>query len=83
MTFPTGPPQHLHCPECGASVPQRQLRDHFCDWEDWLDYQVLSRRQELESFEHDLGIYLASTRGRFDLWYAARERASRHQRFAA
>lgn len=71
--FP-GSPQHLPCPECGASVPHPQLSSHVCDWERWLDYQVLSRREELGRFEEDLGAYLSSPKGRFELWYAERDR---------
>jgi hypothetical protein len=40
----------------------------------WLDHQVDLRRGELDRFEHELGDYLTSTRGRFELWYAERER---------
>ena len=81
--YPSGPSQHLPCLECGASLPRAQLRTHVCEWHEWLDYQVLARRHELESFEQDLGAYLASPRGRFDLWYAARDRLSRDEGLAA
>jgi hypothetical protein len=37
---------------------------------------VLSHRQELESFEHDVGIYLASTRAVRPLVRGARARES-------
>jgi hypothetical protein len=46
----------------------------MCDWWRWLDHQVDLRRGELERFEHDLGDYLGSPRGQFDLWYAERQR---------
>ncbi len=81
--YPSGPSQHLPCLECGASLPRGQLRAHVCEWHTWLDYQVLSRRQELDSFEQDLGVYLASPRGLFELWYAARDRLSRDEGLAA
>jgi hypothetical protein len=74
MPFP-GTPQHLPCPECGASVPQAAFGGHVCDWEQWLDHQVTARREELERIEADLGAYLASPKGRFELWYAERDRA--------
>jgi hypothetical protein len=45
-----------------------------CDWWRWLDHQVQLRRDELGRFEHDLSAYLDSPRGRFDLWYAERDR---------
>ena len=81
--YPSGPPQYLPCLECGVSLPLPQLRTHVCESDEWLDYQVLARRQELDSFEQDLGVYLASSKGRFDLWYAARDRLSRDEERAA
>lgn len=74
---------HLPCLECGASLSCAELRTHVCEWDEWLDYQVLARRQGLDSFEQDLGVYLASSRGRFDLWCAARDRLSRDEGLAA
>jgi hypothetical protein len=62
------------CPGCGAEEPAQSLRTHVCDWWRWLDHQVNLRRDELDHFERELGDYLISARGRFDLWYAERER---------
>lgn len=62
------------CSGCGAELPAALLRMHVCDWWLWLDHQVELRRDELDRFERELGAYLASTRGRFDLWYAERAR---------
>jgi len=67
-------PDLTRCPGCHAELPTAQLRLHVCDWERWLDHQVALRRDELDRFEHQLGAYLDSPRGRFDLWYAERER---------
>jgi hypothetical protein len=67
-------PQMTPCPGCGADVPSRALSVHVCDWWRWLDHQVDLRREELERFEPELTAYLESARGRFDLWYAERER---------
>jgi hypothetical protein len=50
------------------------LRSHVCDPWRWLDHQVDLRSDELARFEHELGEYLGTPRGRFDLWYAERER---------
>jgi hypothetical protein len=63
------------CPGCGAERPAQLLRNHVCDWWRWLDHQVDLRRDELDRFERELGDYLTSSSGRFDLWYAERERA--------
>ena len=67
-------PQIAQCPGCGVDVPARALSVHVCDWWRWLDHQVDLRRGELERFEGELGDYLGSSRGQFDLWYAARQR---------
>lgn len=62
------------CPGCGDQLPTRDAIYHVCDWWRWLDHQVHLRRDELSRFEHDLSAYLESPRGRFDLWYAKRDR---------
>lgn len=62
------------CPGCGVELPAPALRLHVCDWWRWLDHQVHVRSDELDGFERELGAYLESPRGRFDLWYAERER---------
>jgi hypothetical protein len=65
---------YMPCEECGASLGRDQRDGHGCERERWLDYQVIQRRAELEGFELELGYYLESPRGRFELWYAERER---------
>jgi hypothetical protein len=62
------------CPGCGDELTARALRAHVCDWWRWLDHQVDLRRGELERFENELGDYLDSRKGQFDLWYAERQR---------
>jgi hypothetical protein len=64
----------MPCDDCGASVRQGGDDEHVCERERWLDYQVFQRRAELEGFEVDLGSYLDTPQGRFDLWYAERQR---------
>lgn len=67
-------PHIVTCSGCGTELPARDLRLHVCDWWRWLDHQVHLRRDELGGFELELGAYLGSPRGQFDLWYAERER---------
>ena len=67
-------PQISACPGCGTELPTATLRVHVCDWWKWLDHQVDLRRDELNRFEGELGAYLGSARGRFELWYAERAR---------
>ena len=62
------------CQGCGDELPARAMRSHVCDWWRWLDFQVALRRDELQRFELELGNYLGTPRGRFELWYAERDR---------
>lgn len=71
----SGQPDLRVCPGCGVEQPVQLLRTHVCDPWRWIDHQVDLRREELERFERELGAYLGSARGRFELWYAERERA--------
>jgi hypothetical protein len=70
-------PDHMPCPECGAAIPRVELASHVCERERWLDYQVLARRKELGRLEEELDAFLSTPRGRFELWYASRERRRR------
>lgn len=67
-------PPFMPCSECGASVALGDLDEHACDPERWLDYQVFQLRTELEELEDEVGAYLASSRGKFDLWCAEQAR---------
>jgi hypothetical protein len=66
--------RYMPCPECGTSVERTVAVAHACDPERRLDFQLFALRDEIASLESGIRAYLASTRGRFDLWYAARER---------
>ena len=67
-------PQFMPCPECGASVPTAEMDAHRCSEERRLDYQLFRLRGEVAAFEIQLAAYLASPRGRFDQYYAERQR---------
>lgn len=69
-------PHFMPCPECGASVPVDEIDEHRCAPERRLDYQLFQLRDEIASFELEVAEYLASVRGRFDLYYAQRQRLS-------
>lgn len=70
-------PKYRPCPECGASVARAEVDEHVCDQERWLDYQMFGQHEEIARFEGDLNAYLASAKGQFELWYAARARRMR------
>lgn len=67
-------PTKTACAGCGVELTAALLKVHVCDWWSWLDHQVELSRGELDTFECELGSYLTSTRGQFDLWYAERTR---------
>ena len=65
----------MPCPVCGASVARAQRGEHLCDEERRVDYELFQLRGEKAVFDAQLGAYLDSPHGRFELYYAARERA--------
>jgi hypothetical protein len=74
VSSPVFPSRYMPCPDCGASVDGRAAGQHVCERERWLDYQLFQRRDEIQRFDGELGAYLCSARGRFELWYAERTR---------
>jgi hypothetical protein len=68
----------MPCPDCGSSVERASGGDHRCDPERRLEYAVFALRHELVDVEAEIADYLASPQGRFELWYAARERRRGH-----
>jgi hypothetical protein len=67
----------MPCPDCGSSVERAHAAAHRCDPERRLDDEVFALRHELAAVESEIAAYLASPQGRFELWYAARERRHR------
>ena len=75
-----GPFSHLQyrpCPDCGASVASDEMAAHTCDLERWLDYQMFQLRDEVAAFDAEVVAFLDSAHGRFELWYAERQRLRR------
>lgn len=67
-------PSHMPCEECGVSVHVGQRDWHACDEERRLDYRMFQLSGEIAEFDDSLRGYLSSLRGRFEVWYAERER---------
>jgi hypothetical protein len=67
-------PPFMPCGDCGASVARAEQDEHVCERERWLDYQLFLQLAALERFENDLGAYLDSPEGRFQIWDAERRR---------
>lgn len=68
------PSRYLPCPDCGASL-ERDDHRHECDVERWLDFKLFQLHDGLEGFERALALFLATSHGRFEAYYAERERA--------
>lgn len=64
------------CPECGASLAGEAREAHECDRKRWLEFQMFRLRSDVARFEDELGDYLSSPEGRFELWYAEHRRAA-------
>ncbi|HET9322239.1 MAG TPA: hypothetical protein VFO03_00040 [Gaiellaceae bacterium] len=77
------PRPHMSCPDCGAAIARDAVEAHSCDEKRELDYRLLQLRTEIEAFEDQLSAWLATTRGRFETWLAARDRQAGPDGFAA
>jgi hypothetical protein len=67
----------MPCPDCGASLARDERESHVCDEERRLDYQAIQLHHEFAGFDDELALYLDSPAGRFELWYAERDRSRR------
>jgi len=64
----------MPCPECGASVAVAAEAAHVCDPDRRLDYELFQLRSETAGLDAEIEDYLSSTKGRFEQWYAERDR---------
>ena len=67
-------PAHLPCPSCGASVPRAELNGHVCDESRRTRYERFRVRVEAERFDAELSTWLETPAGRFEVFYAERQR---------
>jgi hypothetical protein len=67
-------PAHMPCAACGASVARVECPEHECEHDRWLSYQVFQLGEEILRFDAQLAAYFESLSGRFDIWYAERNR---------
>ena len=70
----------IPCPDCGATIERQDNERHECDPERRLDHQMSQLSGEIELLEQQVADYLDSPNGRFELWYAQRERRRRRRR---
>jgi len=69
--------EHMPCEECGASVARAERDAHVCNEERRVDFELFQTvRAEIAGFEAELGDYLATPEGRFQVWYAQHRRAA-------
>ena len=66
--------RYTPCPDCGAPVPEEEGVDHRCDMRRFVEYQMLLLRPDIVAFEDELSEWLHTPRGRFETYYAARNR---------
>jgi hypothetical protein len=69
-------PDYADCPECGTSIPLDGIRPHRCDERHRADRIAVFAVSEAESFELEFSGFLETPQGRFELFYAARERGA-------
>jgi hypothetical protein len=70
-------PAYMPCEECGVSVAVGARDGHVCSEQRRVEYQMCRLRGEVEAFGDQFTAYLESPHGRFELWYAERERRRR------
>jgi hypothetical protein len=74
MGIPFPQPRYMPCSDCGASVSREEKDKHVCERARLLDFQMFQLRDELAALDAELGAYFDSPQGRFELWFAERER---------
>jgi hypothetical protein len=65
------------CCGCGVALAQTDMFEHVCDEDQRVRFQLFLLEEGIASLERDVSAYLSSTAGRFELWYAERERLRR------
>jgi hypothetical protein len=68
--------QYIPCSECGASLEGEDRNDHVCDSERRVDFQMFRLRGGITRFELDLAEFLKTPAGRFEAFYAERQRVA-------
>jgi hypothetical protein len=66
----------MPCTACGDSVERSTESDHRCRPSRRVDYLMFQLRDRVAEFEPQLHRFLASSRGRFETWLAARDVAA-------
>jgi hypothetical protein len=72
LAFPT--PDHMPCPDCGASVPVAVETEHVCDEERLLDFRIVELGPEIAQFDDELAAWLVTPDGLFARFMAEYDR---------
>ena len=75
MGFAFPAPEHMPCPDCGASIPAAVgSAAHVCDEERLLDYRLVELGPGIDRVPDDLADWLETPHGRFARWLAEHDR---------
>ena len=67
--------EFMPCEDCGASLARAERERHVCEEKRRLEYELFRlSRSAIAVFEEELAGYLATPEGRFQVWYAERQR---------
>ena len=77
MGIPFPQPRFMPCAECGAAVERGGEEEHVCERSRLVDFQMFQLRDELAAIDGEVGDFLDTPQGRFEVWWAERERRSR------
>jgi hypothetical protein len=73
FAFPT--PDHMPCPDCGASIPVAGGSEtHVCDEERRVEFKLVELRPGIERVSEDLAAWLETPHGLFARWLAEHDR---------
>jgi hypothetical protein len=72
LPFPT--PDHMPCPDCGASVPVAAEVPHTCEDERQVDFRLVDLGPDIARFDDDLADWLETPAGRFARFIAEYDR---------
>lgn len=72
FAFPT--PDHMPCPDCGASVAVAAEVPHVCDDERQADFRLIELAPDIARFDGDLAAWLETPAGRFARFIAEYDR---------
>ena len=72
LAFPS--PDHMPCPDCGASLPVAGAPEHVCDADRRLEYALVELRPGIARFDADLAAWLETPDGRFARFIAEQGR---------